>query len=324
MYQYTLASAKEGGLQGAAAACSDSDEFIEKVNKVQRRLLKRGNWFDTELLFRFCVYNACVTWPRWVGAVTAMRPCRMPSVEIRNNWYAIYGPSDCFAGQLTMRDAGTGPCYNEISGTTGKKIRAYAEKSIDIGRKITIYGTDAATNLPLRMPDGTPGLELVLTATYVETTVDVKHITAVTKDETKGYVFLYEYETATALTRDLAMYEGNETNPRYRKSLISNLCAIPACPESDGVQMHRVDVMAKLEFIPVKNDSDFLIIDDFDALGLGLQALRMEEANNDVEAELKWRASVKEMNFRDRNKSPNWQTTVSVDATMGRCITSPM
>lgn len=322
-YTLTLANIKEAGLEAAAAACNDSDEFIAKINKVQRRILKRGDWFGTEILFKFCVYNACITWPRWVGRVSAIRPCGMGTVEIRNNWYSIYGPTPCFQNILTMRDAGTGPCYNEISGTIGKKIRAYAEKSIDIGRKLTIYGRDAATNLPLRMPDGSPGLELVLTATYAETTVDVKNITAVTKDETKGFVFLYEYETATGLTRDLAMYEGNETNPRYRKSIISNLCSMPACAENDGVRMHRVDVLAKLEFIPVKNDSDFLIIDDFDAIELGLQAVRMEDSNNDVQAEVKWKASIKEMNFGDRNKSPNWQTTVSVGF-VGSRVESPM
>lgn len=323
-YQFTLSDAKNAGLQAAAGSCSGSDEFVRLINEVQRRLIKRGDWYDTEVLVKFCIYNKCLTLPRYVGRVSGLRFCGMPATEIRNNWYAIIGPHTCgFSSNVTMRDGGTAPCYNEISGSDGKKIRAYIEKSIDIGRTITIYGTDAATNLPLRMPDGTPGLKLTLASPYVETTVNVRHITAVVKDETKGYVFLYEYEAATSLTRDLARYEANETNPRYRRSVINGFCSTPACAESDGVSMHHAEALVKLEFVPVKNDSDFLLIDDFDAIKLGLQAIREEDATNDVGAEIKWNKAVRELNFRDRNKSPSHQTTVRVDL-VGGALTSPM
>lgn len=331
-YTYTLQTAKESALKNIAGVCADSEQFIEYVNEAQRRLMRRGNWFDTDQVVKLCIYNGCITWPRYVSTVLGVRfSCMDDNIQIRNNWFAILGPRTCSwhgSDLVTMRDAGTGPTYNDITGEDGKIIRAYIEKQADIGKTIKIFGINAATNLPLQEKDANgdwvDGITLTLAKTPAASTVLVRKITSVIKERTQGNVFLYEYDSTTGLMRDLALYEPSETNPRYRKSKIHNFCSVPSpCQESDGVRNRSMEALVKLEFIPVVVDSDWLYVDNFDALKLSIQAIRLEEANDDEAAEGKWIKAIRELNFDLRNKTPGAQTTVRIRP-VGQRITSPI
>lgn len=328
-YQFTLANAREAGIDNISGVCADSDQFTQWINEVQRRLLKRGGWWGTEWLARFCVYNACITFPRYVGTVLGLRFCGMGNIDVRNNWYTLLRPAGCttgWSGNVVSADSGTAPTYNNITGDSGKKVRIYLEHGNDAGKTITLFGIDATTKMPLQEErDGVwqPGIRLTLTSPYVETAQLVKRITSVLKDKTQGHLFMFEYNSATTLMRDLARYEPNETNPRYRQSKIHNFCSTPSCNENDGVSLRTVEAMVKLEFIPVADDNDFLIVDDFDALKLGVHAMRLEEAGDDVGAETKWLKAVRELHHTDRSKQPISQTPVRMEL-VGRPMSNPM
>lgn len=349
-YQYQLSDLKRSSVRTIAGVCVDSPEFIQLANEVQRRLMRRGDWFDTDWLMRICVYNRCVTWPRYVGAIRAARPCGDVDADIKNGWYSIiggatslgksygmggyeYGNYDWFGGGVTFVDKPRVPTYNQVSGSTGKLLRYYVKYRADIGKTITIYGTQFGGE-PLRHRDANnnwvDGLVLTAAAPFGTSTTLVTRIDSVVREATQGEGRLYEYDATTDLLRDLAYYEPNETNPRYRASVIDNWCGMNGCLETttvDGTDYQRrknvIEVLFKLQHFELVNDNDFLVIDNFDAFKLGFQAIKLEEMNDDANAEVKWRKAVRELNMELSDKNPDDQIPVAVNVVNGCSIANP-
>lgn len=329
-YTKQLSYARASGqLKRIAGTCGSSDEFRDMVNEAMRRLDRRGSFFDSEHLMRFCVYNGCITWPRIVGTVLGARPCSCGSMDVRNNWYDVIGPISCssFRSTFTMTDAGTGCAYNKITGDEeGKYVRAYILKATDVGKTITLFGKDY-NGQPLQEQVGgvwQRGMTLTLANPYVQTPVKIRSFDKVVRQATEGNIMLFEFDDETDLMRDLALYEPTETHPRYRQSVIHNFCNLPsACAETDGVRYRTIEVMVKLNFIEVVNEEDFLAIDNIDALKFGLQAIRYEEEGDNDKAEEFILKAIRELNFESRNKNPSQQSTIRVNP-VGRSILSPM
>lgn len=314
-------------LKNVSGVCSDSEQFVEYLNEAMRRLMRRGGFYDTEQLLKICVYNGCITWPRFVGTVLGIRACCMGDMDIRNNWYAIIGPRNCsFRSGYAMRDAGTGPTYNDITGEDGKYIRVYLSKLEDAGKTITLFGIDTNGQPLQEKIDGVwrQGVTLTMAAPYVQTSMLVKAISSVTREVTQALVRVFEFDPATDLMRDIAVYEPSETNPRYRKSHIQNFHCLPsACSTEDGVRYRTIEALVKMEFIPVVSDRDFLAIENYDALKFAISAIKFEEANDDDAASVKWIKAISEMNMELRDKHPGQQTVIRVNP-VGRMIRNPI
>jgi len=344
-YKNTLAELKASTVRTIAGVCADSTQFVQMANEVQRRLLRRGNWYDTEWLTKICFTNGCVVWPRYVGTVLATRMCDGSLGEVKNRWYSILGGANSLArsysdstdyswfGDVVMMDNGTKPTYNAVSGTTGKLIRYYVKYQNDIGKKITLYGKQYGGQ-PLQELDANGnwvnGLTLTAVAPFATTTVLVTQIDSVVREATQGECRLYEYDSTSNLLRDLALYEPNETNPRYRSSLISDWCAVPGCLQTTTVdsvdyeqKVATIEALVKLEHFDLVNDNDFLLIDNLDAFKMGFQAVKLEEMNDEKNAEIKWMKAVRELNFELRDKNPDRETPVFVNVVNGSAIYSP-
>jgi hypothetical protein len=80
-------------------------------------------------------------------------------------------------------------------------------------------------------------------------------ITGVQKQVTNGNVRLYELDTATLLQRAVANYEYDETSPSYRVSYIPTLDT-----DASVDNPQTVEIIAKLDYIPVARDTDYLLI----------------------------------------------------------------
>ena len=279
--------------------------------------MKRGNFYETEWLMQLCIHDCYVVYPRIVGTVLATRFCNRNQTPLHNKWWGIVGPHCCggWGSDIGMLEGNTAPTYNKVSGNEGKLIRYYPVKNVDIGKTITIYGKKYGGQPLQEFVDGAwrDGITLTAAAPFGTTTVLVTEITAVVREASAGLMYLYEYDAASDTIRDLAVYEPNETNPRYRTSIIQNSCAIPFCTDDDGRKTARMEALVKLQFSPYVNDYDFLFLPDFDALALGIQAIKLEQANDHQGALLKWAAAIQELNYGDRNKQPDLQTSIRVD-----------
>lgn len=332
-YRLQLADARNStAIKNVAGKCADSDEFADLVNRATAKLIKRGAWFGTEILMRFCVYGCRVVWPRYVGTVLGARFCKWGEIEIKNNWYAILSWPSCNqrnwrGGTIQMRDGGLVPTFDEITGNTGKFLRYHVVKTNDLDRNITFYGNQFG-NQPLQEQiDGVwqNGLTLTSATPIAQTTTLVTKLTQVVREPTEGMTYLYQYDPVTTQQLMLAQYEPNETNPQYRSSVIDGIKSIPGNVDAYGRCVRTIEALVKLEFIPATNDRDFLIIDDFEALSLAIQSIKFAEANDPDNAQKYLMLAIAELNFESRNKSPAQQFVTQVNC-MGsrRIIANPI
>jgi len=344
MYKVTLQNAMNAPeLKAVAGSCASSPQFISLVNQAQRRLLKRGDWFDTEFTLRLCVSGCTIAWPSFVGAIRALKfaGCFNQSASIFNQWYSFINPMSGYWGNLgfggsypgnhggeyaVIQDAGMAPTFNDVTGTTGKLIRYYVVNFEDIGKTITINGTQYGGQ-PLQELDASNnhlnGITLTAAAPYASTSALVTRIDSITRQATTGLAYLYEYDPATNTLRDLAVFQPNETNPRFRRSRILNKPRNTNQPDANGICWTNVDALVKVEYVPVVNLRDYLMIDDFDALKFMFQAINAEEARDYQSSETNIMQAVRELNFGLRNKNLDGQTPVFVDAVMGCGIKNP-
>lgn len=291
--------------------------------------MRRGGWDGTEILVKLCVYDRCIVWPRYTDTLLGARFCEGESALVQNHWYEIIGPRGCndpCPSGATLVDIGTTPTFRPVSGTSGKLIRYYVVKRNDVGKTITLFGTQYGGQ-PLQELDANgnwrAGLTITAAAPFATTSVLVTHIERVVRQETQGMAYLYEYDAGEDELRDIAAYEPSETNPLYRRSHLENFCNLPSCQDANGIRYVRVEALVKLAFIPVRNDWDFLAIDNFEALKFAVQGIRLEESNDDALGEAKMLKAVRELNMDLRNKFPEEQTPVAVYAVLGGGVVSP-
>src|ERR1035437_2484499 len=123
-----------------------------------------------------------------------------------NNWYRYIGAHDHhsdFHSDVVLEDAGTAPCYNDVSGTSGKLIRYNVVQAADIGKKITLFGKRYGAQ-PLQENDPISGLlvnGLTISAAnpYGTDATMVTQIDAITREATVGMAYLYEYDPVTTV-----------------------------------------------------------------------------------------------------------------------------
>lgn len=335
-YRYTFQDAIDStAFQDVAGVSTSGAEFKSLLNEAQRRLLKRGSWYDTEQVMSFCLTGCYITWPRFVGTVIGIRFCGRIGNIVNNHWSFNQGSLGYhhhadFRSNVIVEDAGTAPCYNDISqsaaGATGKLIRYYVVNNQDYGKTLTLYGRQFGAQPLQELLNGATVNGLTLTAANPFATAAnyVTKIDSIVRQPTVGMGYLYEYDPVANTMRDLAAFEPGETHPRYRRSLIKNIEQANVKPDSNGVKWTNIEALVKLEFIPVKTPRDFLMIDDLDALVFMIQAIKYEKAGDTVNAELCIKKAIRELNFDLQNKLPDATTVVRVKAVTGRRIFNPI
>ena len=302
---------------------------------------------------RLCIHDRCITWPRFVGTILGMNFGCLPTT-MQNRWYQITGHGfneGNMPGWVTnfgrhslpqnvASEIGTAPVYNDITGTTGKLIRYFVRNNADLGKKIKIYGLGYG-NQPLQEQVGgiwEDGITIAAAVppvggTHVQL---VTKITSVVREATSGMSYLFAYDSTALTLQDLAQYEPSETNPRYRRTSIDGWCNNAGCTKSvfghiGGTSTDitvddryvQVEALVKLQFIPAVNENDFLFIDVEPALKLAMQAVKLEEQNQDEDAATKWLLAIQELNMEDRDKLPNNQTVVVESVINGGAMRSP-
>lgn len=339
MYRYTLADARNSGaLKRIAGVCSSSQQFTDLVNEATRRLLRRGDWFDTDFNLRLCVSGCIIAWPRFVGAIRGVRfaGCYNTGASVFNNFYSFVNPLVAWGNLYhnnygtnsgVLEDTNLAPVFNDISGTTGKLLRYYVVNYEDIGKTITINGTQYGGQ-PLQTQDSaghfTNGINITAAAPYGTNAALVTRIDAITRQATTGLGYLYEYDPATGYLRDLAVYQPGETNPRFRRSKILNKPVSFTQPDANGICWTNIDALVKVEFVEVQNPGDYLMLDNFDAIKFMIQAINAEDASDTQTSEARITQAIRELNFELRNKNPDQQTPVFVNAIMGGQLANPI
>jgi hypothetical protein len=263
---------------------------IDYLNEATQRLLAKGKWVGTYVRYRICVNNKCITWPRQIETIEAIAISGNPA-PIKNSWFEFYpqGPgvisascdsSECSTsyGYPGLADRMNACTFDDIipSGNP-KQVRVQADLT-EIGTdRILIQGYDENGQW-IRTLDGTEWVDgeyILIDTAHADSTRYYSAVTGIQKPVTNGPVRLWELDSVTGDLRALGVYESDETRPDYRRSLVTGLpcCTSSACDKTS------VEVMAKLRFIPVATDTDWVMIGNLPALKLEVMAILKEERN---------------------------------------------
>lgn len=292
MRRLTLAMLKDpaSGIARVLNVPPADDRFLSYVNEAYEALVEEMKAWGTIWKYQICVTGGCITWPRQIAAIEAVSVCDQP-LTIRNHWFEFMesGPGPQGDGEcggcgcsLQLFDRPPAVGFADLAGTN-KKIRVYADVAEDADAKILLQGYDENNNWIRTQVDGewVDGEYVTISTTVQVSTKFFSALTGVQKPITNGTVRLFEYDTDLTTQRAIAIYEPDETVPWYRRSLINGLSNMSGDSECET---KTVIVMAKLDFIPLKNDTDFLIISSLPALKDMCQSVRKAENNLDSES----------------------------------------
>lgn len=270
-------------------------------NEAQQRLIQNGEMFyGLFQRIQFCTDSGCLVLPRQIAAVESVALCDHP-ITVRNRWYefletghglradGVCGDGGCGANQLL--DRGETCAFADLIGVD-KTIKVYTDVTEATDAVITLLGYDENSIWirTLVSGDWIDGEQVSLSGGPHTSTKLFTSLTGVQKPITNGTVRLYEYDTTLTTQRAIAIYEPDETNPSYRKMFITGLDG-SSCANCSGddADTHQVTVMAKLEFIPARQDTDWLLIGNLPALKDEIQSILKYE-NNLAEEGAFWHA----------------------------------
>lgn len=300
----TLADAKDpsSGISRVLNLDPDDPRYVAYINEAQQRLITRMKSWGTVTRYQICVTNGCLTFPREIAAIEAISVCNSP-ITIRNGWFEFLenGPglqgdgsgscSSCGCG-MDLIDRGRACLFSDIIGIN-KTVKVYADVAESATAVILLLGYDENNNWIRTETSPGSGVwqdgEYVSISTTPQTSTHIfTKITGVQKPITQGFVRLYEYDTTLLTQRAIAVYEPDETRPDYRRSVIPGLSQV----SGGACETKTITANVKLDFIPARNDTDFLVIGNLPAIKDMCQSIRKKE-NNLLAESAAWEQSAK-------------------------------
>ena len=323
----TFGQAKQSrSLARVSGVCGTSDEFMDYLNKSVRMLMTRGNFWGTVQLMRFCIHNECLVWPRQVGTVLAVNTCGTP-INVWNNWFqfthlashreiqSLGFTVDGFAcrGNLAMENQGTTPVYFQVPCGKNFYVRSYPAVRADVGNKVTIFGLDSNGQVVRTKTSSgiwQEGVTITNQIPFASTPMRFREVTRVLRDKTSGPGQMFYYDPDNDVLQNCAIYDPTDVTPDFRFTKLPGLPHANCCSAANGVK--QVAALVKLQFIPVENDNDLVLISNLDAIGSMIQAIRMGDAGDIAGGRAGEQNAVHELNLELRDRFPVSQTPISI------------
>ena len=280
--------------------CADDfPRLASYLNEAQQRLInasgEQGFWGGAhKLVFNVTRANPYITLPPQYAQLSAMDVCRVP-IAIQNEWYEFLE----FGVGLQVPCTNESPFLGMQCGTlqgyarstvstaydltpTNQYLRTYITDVRDIGAKFLISGALDANGVGIYTNDvnlQVNGFYLIGDQPFTTSTMIVTGFSAFSKPVTYGDVLLYQVDATTGDEVLLSRYTPQETNPAYRRYFIKSLpCGCCQSPTNPGYV--QVTAMCVVEYQPVINPSDFLIIGNVPALKAECESIRYSEIDN--------------------------------------------
>lgn len=291
-------------LPGLIGKCqSDIPEIANFVNTAQQRLLyateaSDESWYGTWAEVRLNVSRAApyITLPREIARLESITICDKP-VPVFNSFYEYLQFGN---GRMSTRRLNNGmkirAAYmrnNAVLFTDlfngPQLINCFPTDNADAQgtKRVLIQGLDQ-NGQPVYTNDGGStilGEFVVLKMPFVTTQNQFTLITGVQKDVTAGPVQIFQMSPSTSEQVLLSVMEPGEQTTDYRRYFFDCLpCG--CCPTPNGpvpVQNclpPQVTAIAKLELIPVVNDTDYLLFHNLEAIIHECQSVRFSEMDN--------------------------------------------
>jgi len=316
----TLGTIKSGRIPQAVGMAACDPRFLHLLNDALLRLSEAGRWWGTVKRLRICVEDGCITWPSQVKNIEAVLSCgtelRMvsPWFEFRDN---VIAPSDSCGPELLL-DRGTVVQFRDLQAPS--KIRLYVTETSDIGKRVLLQGYDE-NGMPIRTPltggAYVDGEYVTLASPYAESqkTFGLPGVVKVQKPVTNGSI------TVTVADENaLAIWQHFETMPDYRRQYYNAApfgCENCEDDEGDGCSPAKecdglvLDAVVRVEWHPVRQDEDWLIISNQNAILEAMRSLQHEERNNYRLAEESWQRALRILRNEQAAYSPPEHVTVN-------------
>lgn len=300
MPRITLRHFRDSRGPTAVGICKDNFKVLaDTVNTAQRRLLyarEAGDegWWGTwsEVAFsNVSRTNPYITAPREIARIEKLNVCDCP-MRIQNQFYEYldFGngrlPKRCGTNWLTLsRQAytrNTVPTFVDQT-VTPCIIRVYPTMAADTDsvKRIFLQGVDNNGTTITSQDNGVTvqGEFVTLASPFVDFLNQPSTITGFQKDWTYGDVQIFQVDPATGDETLLLVMEPSETVAGYRRYYLHNLpqnCLVT----TGSTDTLRVTAICKMELIPVVADTDYLLIQNLEAVIEECIAVRMSEMDN--------------------------------------------
>lgn len=285
--------------QSLGVGANDS-RLLSWTNEAQQRLLIEGMWWGTVQRFNICAENGCITLPRQIATIEAVSVCGHP-VPVRDFWYEFLangfgtrgtqtnsnttgsccgaGGGGCM-GEAIMR--GRFPTFTDIHGTTSKLVFV-CDLATDVGKKVLALGYDQNGNWIRTLQSGVYADGELIALAQGGGTTSTNFFSSVTdlqfQSDMDGQSWLYGNDTSTSSLTMLGHYQYDEKHPSYARYLFPSIK--PRTSTNGSCVKIKVEIAGKLEFIPVKVPSDYLIISNLPALKEMMGAIKKAENEPD-------------------------------------------
>jgi hypothetical protein len=308
----TLADVANSRIPHSLGLCAtDYPRIASYVNEAIQQLIsvagETGFWGGwAKVVFQIACGDPYITLPAEFARIVNIAVCRR-GIPIFNEWYEVL-------------EAGIGlqtPCQGKYGcgiqaaferanvlttvdlTASNQYIRVYITDARDIGKRIIFTGAKDSNGYGIYSTDPQNpinGFALVFDQPFTTSAFVVTAFSGVIKDVTYGDVLVKQVDATTGAEVLLARYTPTQTNPTYRRYYLQAGCPIA---QNADVQTRQVVAMAKYEYQPVVNPTDFLIIGNIPALKAKCESIRFSEidnANSQAMALLKHRQAVKLLN----------------------------
>jgi len=313
----TFARLRSSSFPRALGLCAtDFSDIRDGANEVQERLIfdplaPDEGWVGGWGKFAFNVQPtgapngfSYVTTPRNVARLIGIDICSIP-IKLRNGFFEFleFGiglqprASACgnglFSGQnCACRTAGDSfdrdnvPTLADLAGTP-QFVRIFPSNSGDVAKRVlvqgkdqngqVVYGVDPLTGAAVE------GEFVNMTQPFISTMNQFSTITGLSKEATLGPVVFQQVDAVTGAALPLSTMEPSETTGSYRRYLLTGLPR-NCCNTPSGTV--TVTAQAKLDFLPVITDADYLTIPNIPALVEEGYAMRYSRIDSQVAAGL--------------------------------------
>jgi hypothetical protein len=260
----------------AAGSDGTSARFLTVLNRAVETLMEMGSLDEALQEYCFDSCHKCIYLPPEIKAIRKARVNgRVAGVFNRVFQYQPNGPAEAqWCGREILVDKGPAQFFNDQPGCPAHLL-IVTDECEDAGKWLRITGLDI-NNRPVISPTtGKPYVEFDLGAGKAQffEAAGFSTITGVTKSQTRGNVYVYEFypelqQSGNLLTLVLPWQQ----SPEYRKYQVNGV--------GDGE--FSVTLLAERRHVPLYHDAQAVLIDSTNAIIAGIQYNRALD-NRDME-----------------------------------------
>lgn len=289
----TLQNVADSRIPQVLGLCAgDLPRLASYINEAQQQLINvagetgfYGGW--AKVVFNVSCTDPYITLPPEFARLVNLDVCRWP-IPVQNQWYEVLEAGIGLQTPITGRyGCGMQAAFERANvlttvdlTPTNQYLRAYITDARDINKRIVFTGAKDQNGFGIYSTDPrnqVNGFPLVFDQPFVTSPFIVTAFSGVIKDVTYGDVIIKQVDATTGVEVQLARYTPNETNPSYRRYYLQAGWPVS---QNASVTTRQVTAMAKYEFVPAVNPTDFLIIGNIPALKDKCEGIRFSEMDN--------------------------------------------